>query len=187
LAENAKLVFMRPRPVPHSLRERIEDELNFLVENQILEPITTSQWAVPIVPVLKSNGSVRICGDFKTSINRQLEVDQYPFPLISDILDKLSEGKLFSKIDIRQAYLHIEVVSDSSEFLVINTHKGLFRFKRLPYGIWQRTIEKVLHGLEAVCVFMDDIIVTGATNEIHKKRLLSVLERLSENNLRINV
>ena len=77
--------------------------------------------------------------------------------------------------------------------MVINTHKGLFRYKRLPYGIasapaiWQRTIEKVLHGLEGVCVFMDDIIVTGATNEIHKERLLSVLKRLSDNNLRINV
>ncbi|XP_026671356.1 uncharacterized protein K02A2.6-like [Ceratina calcarata] len=72
LKEGAKPIFRKPRPVPYALRTKIEKELDRLVEAGILEQVTTSDWATPIVPVPKANGELRICGDFKDTTNKDL-------------------------------------------------------------------------------------------------------------------
>jgi hypothetical protein len=100
-------------------------------------------WASPVVQVLKKDGRVRICGDFKVTLNSFLQVDQYPMPK-------------FSKIDLRQAYLQLPMDEESVKLLAINTHKGLYQVTRLPFGvasslaIWQCTIDQILQGLEGV-------------------------------------
>ncbi|GFT42181.1 uncharacterized protein K02A2.6 [Trichonephila clavipes] len=82
---NYKPVFFKPRPLPFALKERIETELNRLVAEDIIEPVTYSDWATPIVPVIKQNGNLRICGDYKVTINPALKIEQYPLPRIEDI------------------------------------------------------------------------------------------------------
>ena len=62
--------FSKPRPVPYALRERVEQELERLVAIGVMEPISHSEWAAPIVPVIKNNGDVRMCGDFKVTVNQ---------------------------------------------------------------------------------------------------------------------
>jgi hypothetical protein len=84
-----------------------------------------------IVPVLKKDSSVRICGDFKVTLNQVLQVDQYPLPRIDDIFATLAGGRKFTKLDIRQAYLHMPLNDDSKKLLAINTHKGLYEYNRL--------------------------------------------------------
>ncbi|GFX29951.1 transposon Tf2-9 polyprotein [Trichonephila clavipes] len=81
---NYKPVFFKPRTVSFALKERIESELNRLVAEDI-EPVTYSDWATPIVPVIKQNGNLRICGDYKVTINPRLKIEQYPLPRIEDI------------------------------------------------------------------------------------------------------
>ncbi|GFV75040.1 probable ribosome biogenesis protein AWC38_SpisGene12884 [Trichonephila clavipes] len=76
---NYKPVFFKPRPVPVALKEKIETELNRLVAEDIIEPVRYSGWATPIVPVIKQNGNLRICGDYKVTINPGLKIEQYPF------------------------------------------------------------------------------------------------------------
>lgn len=74
-------------------------------------------------------------------------VDKYPLPKIEDIFATLAGGKKFSKLDLTQAYHHMKLDDDSQDLLVINIHTGLFKYKRLPYGIasapalWQRAIK----------------------------------------------
>jgi len=58
-----------------------------------------------VVPVPKPDGTVRLCGDFKTTINPILQVDQYPLPKPEDLLTILAKGKKFLKIDLLQAYI----------------------------------------------------------------------------------
>jgi len=68
--ESAKPIFCKARSVPHMMRPKIEAELDHLQMEGVISPVGFSDWVCPIVPVLKSGGSVRICGDYKTTINR---------------------------------------------------------------------------------------------------------------------
>ena len=136
---------------------------------------------------------MRICGDYKVTVNQEIVVDQYPLPRIEDIFANLSGGKHFTKIDLRNAYLQLEVDDASKNLLTINTHKGLFRYNRMCFGvasaaaIWQRTIEQVLQGLPGVQCILDDMIVTGSTDAEHLQNLENVVKRLDENGLKANL
>lgn len=59
-----------------------------------------------MLPVLKSDGSVRLCGDFKVTLNKYLGVDHYPLPRVEEILETLRSGKLFTKLDLSEAYIN---------------------------------------------------------------------------------
>ena len=113
LKENATSKFVKARHVPFSIKPQVERELSRLENEGILSKVDTSEWASPIVPVMKPNGSVRICGDFKTTVNSMLNVDQYPLPRIDEIFATLAGGQKVTKIDLRQAYLHLEVDDES--------------------------------------------------------------------------
>ncbi|CAC5423249.1 Uncharacterized protein K02A2.6 [Mytilus coruscus] len=119
----------------YALRPKVEQELDRLEEEGIIIKVSTSEWATPIVPVVKKSGGVRICGDFKVTINQQLQVDQYPLPRIDDIFAPLSGGEKFSKIDLRQAYLQLEMNEESKKYLTLNTHRGLYQYNRMLFGV----------------------------------------------------
>ena len=88
-----------------------------------------------MVPVPKPDGSVRLCGDFKTTINPILQVDQHPLPKPEYLLTILTKGKKFSKIDLSQAYQQMILEPDHRKYTTVNTHLGLFQYTRLPFGI----------------------------------------------------
>ena len=134
--------------------------------------------------------SVRICGDFKQTVNKFAKLDQYHIPRVEDLFAKLARGKTFRKLDLSQAYLQVPLEDESKKYLVINTHKGLFRYTWLPYGvsfapgIFQHLMENILQDLPNVIVYMDDILVTGATEKEHLNTLAEVLSRLERAGLR---
>nr|XP_033477362.1 uncharacterized protein K02A2.6 [Epinephelus lanceolatus] len=187
----SKPVFLKARPVPYAIRPKVEADLDAMVKNGVLEPVTTSEWATPIVPVQKKDGGIRTCGDFKVTLNPVLTVEQYPLPRIDDLFAGLSGGEKFSKIDLSQAYLQMHVEEQSREMLTINTHKGLFRYCRLPFGItsapamFQRAMDQILSGLPGVQCYLDDILCTGANDEEHLRNLDATLQRLKEYGLRV--
>ncbi|XP_053380122.1 uncharacterized protein LOC123556154 [Mercenaria mercenaria] len=155
LNENAMPKFMKARPVPYLLKPKIEKELDILEEQGIISNMNTSEWASPIVPVVKPNGDVRTCGDFKMSVNQEMYVDKYPLPNIQDFFEDLSNGRKFTKLDLKWAYLHLEVDEQSRKILTINTRKGLYSMNRLFYkvlsapAIWQCTIDEILQEYRA--------------------------------------
>ena len=192
LKDGAVPVFMKARPVPYSLRAKVETELARLEREGILTQVTWSDWATPVVVVPKTDGSVRLCGDFKVTVNPALNIDRYPLPRIEDILATLGGSTVFSKIDLQLAYLQMELDDASKELTKIHTHKGLFRYNRLAFGIasapaiWQRAIERVLEGIPKTQCLLDDIIVAGAGEEEHLQLLEQVLKRLNRYHLTIN-
>jgi hypothetical protein len=106
------------------------------VQQGVIQPVDFADWAAPIVPVLKSDkSSVRICGDFKVTVNKFTKVDRYPIPKVDELLSTLAGGKLFTKLDLTQAYQQVCLDEESRKMVVINTHKGLFQFNRMPFGI----------------------------------------------------
>ena len=176
--------FYRPRPVPYSMREKIETELQRMEAQGVIEPVLSSDWAAPIVPVIKTDGTVRICGDYKLTVNKELEKDVYPLPRVEDLFSSLSGGTFFTKLDMTHAYQQLVLDEESRKFTTINTTKGLFRYNRLPFGVssapatFQRTMESLLQNIDNVCVYLDDILVTGSSEENHLKNLDLVLTRL---------
>lgn len=123
----AKPRFCKARTVPYALREKVELELQRLVDEGTLEPVEYSDWASPIVAVLKPDKkSVRICGDFKQTVNPVSQLDRYPIPKVEDLFAQLSGGKTFTKLDLSQAYQQVSLDEESKKYVVINTQKGLF-------------------------------------------------------------
>lgn len=95
LKEEATPEFCRPRPLPYAMREKVECELNRLVKEDILEPVNNSDWGTPIGPIFKSNGQLRLCGDYKVTLNPHIKVDRYPIPRVQDLLATLNGGTVF--------------------------------------------------------------------------------------------
>ena len=111
------------RPVPYSLKEKNEQELEQLVNLGINQPVARSQWTTPTVPVFKGDGNIRVCCDYKQTVNKAR--DKYPIPKTEDICILLNGGK-FTKLDLSQAYQQLLLSPNSRKLLTINTHKGLF-------------------------------------------------------------
>lgn len=95
--------FFKPRSVPYALKERIEEDMKRMEQLGVIEQVSHSDWAAPIVPVIKSTGAVRICGDFKVTVNPILEVDKYPLPKPEDLFTSLQGGQRFSTLDFKDA------------------------------------------------------------------------------------
>ena len=117
LVDGAKPWFFKARPLPYSLREKVARELDRLENDGILTKVDWSEWATPVVSVVQKDGSVRLCPDFKVSLNNQLNVDQYPLPKVDDVFASLAGGQRFTKIDLHQAYLQLEMEDESKEYL----------------------------------------------------------------------
>ena len=96
LQEDSQAHSCKARAVPYALRPKVEEELTRLQNEGILTKVEWSDWATPIVPIPKKDGSVRICGDFKGTVNSKLQAEQYPLPCIEDIFAKLAGGQEFS-------------------------------------------------------------------------------------------
>ncbi|CAB4020403.1 Hypothetical predicted protein, partial [Paramuricea clavata] len=191
VADDASPKYYKARPVPYALREKVEKELERLQEEGTIEPVQFADWAAPIVPIVKDDKSIRICGDYKVTVNQAAKLDNYPIPKAEDLFATLSGGEKFTKLDMSQAYQQILLEDESKKYTTINTHKGLFQYNRLPYGvssspgIFQRTMENLLQGIPFVVVRVDDILVSGSNDEEHLANLEEVLKRLSEHGLRL--
>ena len=177
--------YCKARFVPYSMKTLVEKELVRLEREGVIEPVQYAEWAAPIVPVLKADKkSVRICGDFKLTVNRDPKLDRYPIPGIEDLFAQISGGQVFSQLDLSQAYQQLPLDQASKEHVVINMHKGLFRYNRLPYGvssapgIFQRTMENLLQGILHVVIYLDDILIAGPTPDEHVKILSDVLSSI---------
>ena len=187
----AKPVFCKPRTVPFALKESLGKELDRLEEQGILRRVSHSDWAAPVVPVPKADGSLRLCGDYKVTVNSSLEVDQYPLPKPDDLFSSLAGGQRFSKLDLSQAYQQMRMEEDSQHFLTLNTHQGLYQYTRLPFGIasapaiFQRAMDTILQGIPHTVCYIDDILVTGDTEEEHLRNLEEVLRRLQHYGIRV--
>ena len=133
--KDVHLIFLKPRSVPFAIREAIETELKWLEAKGIIEKVPHSKWAAPIVPAPKGDGIIKICEDYKVTVNQSLQVDQYPLPKPEDLLASIAGGAKFLKIDLTQVYLQLQLEEESREFVTMNTHIGLYRYTHLPFGI----------------------------------------------------
>ena len=181
---NATFKQFRARPVPFALHAKLDAELNRLESAGIIEKVDIApKGTTPVVPVVKPNGTVRLCGDFKVSVNKIIDPQQYPMPRTDELLQAMAHGTCFSKIDLSDAYLQVEIDEASKPFLVITTHKGLYRYNRLPFGvsaapaIFQSVMDQIIQGLPATRAYLDDVSVTGVNATSHLANLRALFDR----------
>ena len=193
LKSDATSKFCRARPLPLALKPKVKAELERQEKRGVLRKVEVSEWGTPIVPVVKPNGSIRLCGDYKVSLNPQLQVNQYPLPHPDELFSALNGGQKFTTLDLSEAYLQIELEEEAKSCTTINTHKGLYAFNRLPYGIasspaiFQCVMEQILPKIPGIVCYIGVILVTGKDDKEHLHRLELVLKSFKENGLTIKM
>ena len=185
-------IFMKARPMAFGLRPAIKEKLDNMVSEGILRPVKSSQWATPIVTVIKEDGSPRICGDYRITLNPRLQQTATTTLDVESMFEGLSGMTYFSKVDLSQAFHQIPLDKTSSEMTTINTMWGLFQYRFLPFGlnvspgIFQAVINDIISGLLGVRAYIDDIIVAGSSRTEHDFNLQQLLQRLQAKNIKIN-
>ena len=191
LKEGGRPRFYRARQVPYSIRDQVAKEIDRQMELGILEPVKFSPWGTPVVPIQKKDGSIRLCDDYKITVNRETSTETYPLPKVEDLLASLAGGAAFSKLDLKHAYQQVVLDEETKQLVTINTHKGLYRVNWLPFGVssapslFQRIMENLLQGIPGILIYIDDILVTGKTIADHLSNLEVVLTRLEEAGVRL--
>ena len=176
--------FHKSRPKPYSLRKAVEAELDRLEKEGVVTKVSHSAWAAPVVVVPKADDGIRLCGDFKVTVNQVLDVDKYPLPNPQDLLSALAGGKRFMKLDLKHAYQQLPLSEEPKQFLNINTSKGLYQYQHLPFGvasapaIFQSTMDTILKSIAGVVRYINDIVITGRSDQEHRNRLEAVLSSL---------
>lgn len=191
LKPDAIAKFVRARPVPFAFQKQYDDEFDALENLGVITRTDTSEWGTPVVPVLKPNGKIRLCGDYKTTINPHLVEVKHPLPRVEELFAKLQGGQLFTKLDLSRGYNQLVLDEPSRKLVAISTHRGVYLMNRLPFGIspasgiFQREIERILQGIPNVVNFIDDILITGKNNEEHLQTMKQVLKKLNQAGLKL--
>jgi len=153
-------------------------EINRLVSEKLLVPVESSDWATPVVSDVKSDCKIRLCGDYKVTLNKFFIVDRHTIPRVSDLMAILQGASKFCILDLCQAYQQLSLDEESQKLTTLSTHKVciLCGIVSTP-GILQREMETILSNIESTVAFYD-IIITGKSKEEVIIRLREVLDRL---------
>lgn len=124
--------FVKPRKIPISFQPKVEEELERLENTGIISKAENADWGTPLVPVLKKDNSIRLCADYRVTVNPFLEEKRYTMPVVEDVFAKLNGGKFFSKLDLKSAYNQLVLDEESKKILAWSTHKGIYYVKDCP-------------------------------------------------------
>ncbi|KAL6485589.1 hypothetical protein MHYP_G00049810 [Metynnis hypsauchen] len=173
--------------------EDVRKHLQELLDTGVIKE-SRSPYASPIVVTRKKNGNVRMCIDYRT-LNSKTIPDQYTTPRIDDALDCLAGSRWFSVLDLRSGYYQIAMAEEDKDKTAFICPLGFYQFEHMSPGVmgapatFQRLMEKAVGDMNLlqVLVYLDDLIVFGATLEEHEERLIKVLDRLGEVGLKVSL
>ncbi|KAE8748860.1 hypothetical protein FOCC_FOCC004454 [Frankliniella occidentalis] len=182
------------RSVPFALAARVEEAIDAKVAAGIWVSIdpTEVSWATALVPIPKKNGEIRLCADYKSTINPVLQPDTYTSPTVNEILAMAAGCEVFAELDAKEAYLQIPLTLETSKLMVVNTKKGLFRPTTLQFGvkvapgIFQRIMDGLLGSSKQVMVYQDNIYIFSVSFQDHVSKLQEVLGKLSKAGICLN-
>lgn len=154
-----------------------------------------SEFASPIVLVRKKTGELRMCVDYRR-LNKVTARDNYPIPLIDDLLDRLAGKTIFSKLDLKDGFFHVYMDNDAVKYTSFITPLGQYEFLRMPFGlknapsVFQRFVNKVFADMvrnDKVIIYLDDIMIATDNFDEHFRILEEVFKRLVENRLELRL
>lgn len=178
----------RPYPLPHALRQVVDDEVKDMLDLGVIEP-SSSPYASPVVLVKKPDGSNRFCCDFR-KLNLVTVHDAEPIPDQEEIFAKLAKDNYFSKLDLTKGYWQVPLTKQAKPLTAFVTPNGLYQFKTMPFGLvnapatFSRVMRNLLRGMDCVHNFIDDILVHTVSWEKHLEVLRELFKRLRKANLK---
>lgn len=193
--ESVKPVAAPHRRIPFHVRKQVEQKLEQLEKKDIVERAEgPTPWVSPIVvvPKLHKPNEIRICVDMR-ALNKAIIREKHIIPTIDDVAHDLNGCKVFSKIDLNQGYHQIPLHPDSRPLTTFSTHVGLFRYKRLNFGIscaaeiFQKKVSEAICGIPCVKNVCDDIYVGGIDIDDHDRHLKQLFQQLQDSGLTINL
>ncbi len=193
LSPDAQSTACKARAVPIAKREAVAKEIQNMVQEGIWEKVEgSSPWAHGMVVVPKPDNGVRITTDL-SPLNKFVIPQRHPIPIIKDLFLELKGATIFSKLDLKKGYFHIELDPQSRPLTTTITHSGLFQYCRLPMGltdsasVFQRLVSQTLADCPGCIAYIDDILIFGKTSAEHSANLQQVLQKLNDNNFRLNL
>lgn len=188
-----KPVCVKPYPIPISKIEAVEREINRMIELDIIER-SRSPYSIPIVPVFKKNGEVRLCLDAR-KINEIIIPDCERPLTIDTILAKFRKVKYMSTLDLRSGYWQVPLAKESRAPCSFLINGKNYSYKRLPFGLnvsgaeFQKSMDMVLGTLtyDFVTIYVDDILITSESIDQHYRHIQEVLERFKKHNITLNL
>jgi hypothetical protein len=184
----------KPRRLSFEQKRKVDEKINELLKAGIIKE-SCSPYASPIVLIPKKDNDFRLCVDYR-KLNKNTIRDNFPLPVIDDLLDSLKNKTIFSILDLKSGFHQIRICSESTKYTSFVTPKGQYEYLRVPFGlcnapaVFQRFINKIFKGLiddGKICVYIDDILIASESFEEHLETLGKVFEILSENLLEINL
>ena len=180
------------RKIPFPQYEEVKLEIEKMEKLGVIVKVDApTEWVSSILVVPKPNGKMRICLDPK-DLNRAIKRQHYKLPTREEILAQFSDARIFTKLDASQGFWQMRLDDESSYLTTFNTPFGRYRYLRLPYGIksapevYHKRIHEMFEGIPNVDTSMDDIIIYGKNDKEHDLALNHVMERVNENNLKLN-
>nr|XP_050038499.1 uncharacterized protein K02A2.6-like [Dermacentor andersoni] len=184
LKDDARPIALPSRRVPRALKEPLRQELDRMeAEGIIIRMQDPTDWVSPLVIVTKKNGRLRVCMDPRR-VNEGIRREHYELPQREDIEAELAGAKYFSKLDANRGFYQIPLDDYTSCICTFSTPFSRYRFLRLPFGlssapeVFQKAMSDALDNLPGVRVYIDDILVWGATREEHDARLKAALRAI---------
>ena len=192
LKDSYKPVQHPPRSVPLGMQSAYKAELHRLVKEGIITEVHGhTVWINSIVPVMKEDGSLRLCLDPK-DLNKAIKRNQWYARTLDNILPELAQSKYFTIKDATSQFWHVPLDLRSSLLTTFNTPWGKYRWLRMPFGlkvsgdVFQERLDRVLRLVPGVLRIADDIVIHGATENTHDGTVLVLCETARLNNLSLN-
>jgi hypothetical protein len=176
-------------------RENVEvkNQVQELLDKGLVKEIL-SLCAIPIVLSPKKDGGWRMCTDFR-AINKITIRYIFPLPRMDDLMDCLSGERYFSKTDLKSGYHQIRMREGDEWKTTFKINEGLFEWLVMPFGLtnaprtFMRLMNEVLKDFirKFIIVYLDDILIFSKTKREHLRHLTSVMEKLQQEKLLINL
>ncbi|EKD17763.1 polymerase [Drepanopeziza brunnea f. sp. 'multigermtubi' MB_m1] len=171
------------------VKQYIQDHLH----KRFIEP-SNAPYSAPILFTKKKDGSIKLCVDYRR-LNSITQKDPYPLPLIDEMMARISQAKIFTKIDIQQAFHRIRISLESEDLTTFRSRYGTYKYKVLPFGLtnrpatFQRFINEILiEHLDDFCsAYLNDILIYS-TNELeHTEHVKKIMRILNDHGLQADI
>ena len=193
LAANCHPIALKSRRYSREDSAFIDEEVKRLLKEGIIEP-SLSPWHAQVVVTKDENHRKRLAIDYSQTINRFTLLDAFPLPRITDMVNKITQYRVFSTIDLRSAYHQVPLKEEDKPYTAFEARGNLYQFTRLPFGVtngvacFQREMMKFVdeNGLKASFPYLDNVTICGKDQEDHDANLKQFLEAAKRKNLCYN-